>query len=70
MIEFKNTKVCDVCQTRYSENDYVEYPEFVHINMVCGYGTIFIDGATIQLDICQHCLKEKLGKYIRIIEEG
>lgn len=70
MIEFKNTKVCDVCKTRYSENDYSDYQEFIHINVVCGYGSIFGDGDTIQLDICQHCLNEKLGKYIRIVEKS
>jgi len=69
MIELKHT-TCDVCRTRYSANYYVETQEFIHIKAMCGYGSVFGDGNTIQLDICQHCLKEKLGEYIRIIEKS
>jgi len=62
---------CDVCDKSYTYNtesdNIFETQEFIHISNVVGYGSIFGDGNRIELDICQHCLKEKLGQYIRII---
>lgn len=64
---------CDVCGKTYIDrmenSDILEIQEFIHIKEYCGYGSIFGDGDIIELDICQHCLKEKLGQYIRVIEE-
>lgn len=31
-----------------------------------GYGSVFGDGDTLVLDMCQHCLKQKLGEFVRI----
>lgn len=64
---------CDICGKTYmydTENDDIfEIQEFIHIKNNCGYGSIFGDGDTVELDMCQHCFKEKLGQYIRIIED-
>lgn len=54
---------CDVCKKEYT--DQMEIQEFFQFNMRGGYNSIFGDGATIQLDMCQHCAKAKLGEYIR-----
>ena len=54
---------CDVCQKEFKGSDA---QEMIHIDTVGGYMSIFGDGSKIELDICQHCLKEKLGKYIRV----
>ena len=59
---------CDVCKEEYKET--FDLQEFVHLDFDCGYGSIFNDGNTIECDICQHCLKEKLGDYLRITEYG
>jgi antitoxin CcdA len=59
---------CDVCKKVYSSDDIFETQEFTYIRNDCGYGSVFGDGDTISLDICQHCLKEILGKYIRTKE--
>jgi len=60
---------CDICNKIYIDsienNDILEIQEFTHINFTGGYGSIFGDGDEIKLDICQHCLKEKLGQYIK-----
>jgi len=55
---------CDVCGVTYTDDDDFELQEFVHIVHECGYGSIFGDGNTITLDICQYCLKNKLEKSI------
>lgn len=57
--------VCDVCGKEYDiEKDWLETQEFTHIFFTGGYGSIFGDGDQYSCDICQHCLKEKLGDYL------
>jgi len=63
---------CDICNKTYQfdkqSNDIFEIQEFTHISFTGGYGSIFGDGDEIRLDICQHCLQEKLGQYLRITD--
>lgn len=68
-VEELKSVTCDVCKKEYDREDYMEVQEFSHIKLHCGYGSIFGDGDVVRLDICQHCLKEKLGTYLRIEEE-
>ena len=56
---------CDICKKEvFAEEDIVEYQEFSKIDFVGGYGSVFGDGTRIECNICQHCLKEKLGDYL------
>ena len=67
-----DTIQCDVCKLIYEYNteDYVaEIQEFVHINFVGGYTSVFGDSFSVELDICQHCFKKKLGDYARIMND-
>lgn len=67
-IEIPDALVCDVCKTKYhfaNNQEHMEIQEFVHIKTMGGYSSVFGDTVEIELDICQHCLKEKLGEYIR-----
>lgn len=60
---------CDSCHKQFHPtkmDDYIEYGEILSINYHGGYGSIFGDGANIQCDLCQHCLKKILGQYIRL----
>lgn len=60
---------CDVCKKSYrKDEDVVEFQEMVHISFTGGYGSIFGDMDQFELDICQHCLKEKLGEHIRTVK--
>jgi hypothetical protein len=67
-----NDKIeCDVCHKTFNpEVDIFETQEFLYINVHGGYGSVFGDGNKIQCDICQNCLKELLGKYLRISEDN
>ena len=59
---------CDICGKTYFNSDNIgefEIQEFLYFNNICGYGSVFGDETKISLDICQHCLKEKLGEYIK-----
>lgn len=81
MIEYKTEKqeverkvpthiTCDICGTTYSyEDDVMEMQEFTCIRKRCGYSSVFGDGDVMEVDICQHCLKEKLGEYMRLNEQ-
>ena len=59
--------ICDVCNKTYDcEKNWDEVQEFHYINFKCGYSSIFGDDNVVSSDICQHCLKEKLGDYLSI----
>lgn len=61
---------CDVCGKSYSLNENeltsLEIDEFIRIDRIGGYSSIFGDMSRIQIDICQVCFKEKLGDHIRL----
>lgn len=59
---------CDVCQQRYT--DVFDLQEFHFVDLVGGYASVFGDGTRVQADLCQRCLQEKLGPYLRVITEG
>lgn len=56
---------CDVCGKDIFD-DILEYEEKVSINYIGGYGSVFGDGSTVEIDICQKCFKDKLGEYIHV----
>ena len=75
MKKFKQAKVktlieiiCDCCgrEAKIGGNDY-EAQEFVSLDYIGGYQSVFGDGAHVCLDICQYCLKDKLGDFIKTI---
>lgn len=55
---------CDICGKTY--DDIFEIQEFLLIDFVGGYGSIFGDGDTVECEICQYCLKDIIGKICRI----
>lgn len=76
MINYKTEQVerkvpesitCDVCRKEYQCDDVMEIQEFQHIRFTGGFSSIFGDMSEVELDICQHCLMEKLGEYIRYV---
>ena len=55
---------CDCCKKKYT--DEMELQEFLHWKDTGGYGNMaFGDRITIEVDLCQYCIKELLGKYVR-----
>ena len=57
-------KICDICKRESHPGDF-EWQEFSSIKYTAGYNSVFGDGTIIEIDICQHCLKDKLDEYIR-----
>jgi len=63
--------ICDICKKEFkatSEN-IPEIQEFTPIRFTGGFSSVFGDMSTFACDICQHCLKNKLGEYIRDVTE-
>lgn len=58
---------CDRCDRLAEMGDSeLEFQEFVSIDRKAGYASIFGDGNHVQVDLCQHCLKDTLGPWLRI----
>jgi hypothetical protein len=56
---------CDVCGRGAALDDY-EGQEFISVDMVAGYGSVFGDMNKVEFDMCQHCLQERLGQFVRV----
>lgn len=72
--------VCDRCgrvapldsatatQESASLEDYFEAEEFLRVDFVGGYGSVFGDEARVRGDFCQYCVKELLGEWLKVGE--
>ena len=55
--------ICDKCKKEYS--DPIELQEFLFIDFIAGYGSVYNDGDGIEADICQHCLRDWIKRSYR-----
>lgn len=58
---------CDRCG-RLAEVGGWEFLEYSSIEYTAGYGSILGDGNNVEIDLCQHCVKEVLGPWLRITD--
>ena len=58
---------CDRCG-REAEDGESEFYEFTSIEYKAGYGSILGDQNLVEIDLCQHCIKETLGPWLRVTE--
>lgn len=63
--------MCDVCKKIVNvQNETIDsiigVEEMTSISYCGGYGSVFGDQSKIELDICQECLQERLGDFIRV----
>lgn len=56
---------CDRCG-RHMTPDDPEWHERVSLDGVGGYDSVFGDGARISIDLCQRCLRDTLGLWLRV----
>lgn len=61
--------ICDRCGREMQKHD-CEWEERISIAFRGGYDSIFGDGNAVELDLCQHCVKEVLGPWLRVTEDG
>lgn len=66
---FVQNLICDRCGGEAELDDQdCEFHEFTSIQYRAGYGSIFGDGNRVEVDLCQHCVKDTLGTWIRITD--
>lgn len=58
---------CDRCKRRLTPDDG-EWQERLSFDHDCGFDSIFGDCSTVSLDLCQHCVQEVLGQWLRITQ--
>lgn len=57
--------ICDCCKRR--DTDQFEIQEYLSWINVVGYGgAVYDDGDTVSIDLCQYCVKDKLGEWVRV----
>lgn len=64
-IEVVSELCCDRCGLRAARTDPA-FQEFTSIDHLGGYGSIFGDGTRLQIDLCQGCLRELAGPWLRL----
>lgn len=61
--------ICDRCGKRMSDDEpYEGYTNRTQIRFRAGYCSLFGDGNKVEGDLCDKCLHELLGPYLRIVE--
>jgi hypothetical protein len=61
--------ICDRCGRQAERDDLdCEFHEFTSIQYSAGFGSIFGDGNGVEVDLCQHCVKDSLGTWIRVTD--
>ncbi|EJD6412119.1 hypothetical protein I5F07_19920 [Proteus vulgaris] len=62
-----SAKSCDRCNC-HAEKDDSEFNEFLSIDRLAGFGSVFGDGNRLTLDLCQHCVKSLLNPWLSVSE--
>jgi hypothetical protein len=57
--------VCDRCSREMLDSSF-EWNERVTISYRAGYGSVFGDGNIVEGDLCQQCVSDLLGRYLRV----
>ena len=57
---------CDCCASHVDAED-LSHQEAHHIAFTGGYTSVFGDGARVECDLCQDCLKKLIGDFCRIV---
>jgi len=67
-VAFISKIVCDRCNFEELINQPSSL-EMTSIAFRAGYGSKFGDGSLVSIDLCESCLFELLGPWIRVIED-
>lgn len=63
--EYIDYIICDKCGRKLDPEDFLEFQERLSIRFCGGYGSIFGDLNEMSCDLCQYCVKELLGDYLK-----
>lgn len=57
---------CDRCQRRLTLDEPGEWQERLSLDHSCGFDSVFGDGSFVSIDLCQRCVRDLLGEWLRI----
>ena len=66
LVETVTGFTCDRCGKQVFNDDVFDAQEAHHVDFVGGYGSVFGDGARVECDLCQSCLKHVLDGIARV----
>lgn len=56
---------CDRCG-KVAERSDLDFHAMTSVSFSAGYGSIFGDGNRVEIDLCEPCLKDTLGEWLRV----
>lgn len=56
---------CDKCGTSVDADDVLEAQEWICVRINGGYSSIFGDGADLSCDLCQLCVRDLFGPFLK-----
>jgi hypothetical protein len=59
---------CDKCHKIITSSNFVDWQEWQCISFTGGYGSLFGDGVTVRVDLCQDCLFDMIKDIYKIEE--
>lgn len=59
--------ICDKCNKK--TDDVMEYQEWLDVHFIGGYYSIFGDGKEMECQLCQNCMKELFGQFLRFLKQ-
>lgn len=59
---------CARCRLDFKEDDYQEQ-ERLEISFRVGYGSVFGDANVVRGTWCQHCIKDILGSWLKVLKD-
>jgi len=58
---------CDGCGLSADKDERpMEFSEFLSHRATGGYGSVFGDGSLVEVDLCQRCVRDILGRFVRV----
>ena len=57
---------CDRFKRRLTPDEPGEWQELFSFDHTCGFDSVFGDSNTVSVDLCQYCIQEVLGMWLRI----
>lgn len=65
-----HTSSCSRCSRNLDAHSEIdEFQESITIHFRAGYGSVFGDGNVVHATLCQYCVKELLGQWLKVRED-
>lgn len=65
LCQLRDGFICDKCGKRYSNEDIIENQELFYWEHIGGYGSLWGDGNTVVVTLCQKCATEIFKNIIK-----